>query len=174
MKPKFYAFTFLRRSSSGVLFFFALCAPPTLAREPYPTIDPTTQMKRDELRKEILRTELREENKAIDDARHALTNALKQQAPAQISETFRDQVVQHTQNVETLLRELAAVGNSARQVTSTQPMHMTRSTSTTSTSTTPSTPFWDVYKRMPSKPADAIESRSSSFQPLELNGEKTP
>ena len=84
----------------------------------FPKVDSQTQKKRDDMRKEILESELASEQKALADAQKALKDGEGSRLPDEANnpqkyleriKRLRDAVASHEQNVAALKKELADI-----------------------------------------------------------------
>ncbi len=80
----------------------------------FPRIDPATQRKRDDIRRQVLQDEIASERKNADDARRQLTLGERLQVGERATDStyinrvarLRDSVNQHEQNISAIQREL--------------------------------------------------------------------
>ncbi len=81
----------------------------------FPRIDPATQKRRDDIRRQVLEDEIAGERRDADEARRQLTLGERLQPGERASDTtyvnrvkkLRDAVQQHEQNISSIQRELA-------------------------------------------------------------------
>ncbi len=73
----------------------------------FPRVDPHTQRRRDDMRRQLLRQELASEQRNLDAARRALATAMRQ--PGADIDKLADSVRLHERNIQMLNKELSLI-----------------------------------------------------------------
>lgn len=143
---------------TAALFVAALSLPAwsqdALPAAAFPAVDAATQKSRDDTRRQILQSELATEKKAYDDANGALSTAISGKQPADKIDALKQSVLGHQKNVEAIQGELANLDRAASGA-KVAPVAVRARAAAAPTSDQRPAPYWDVYNRPNTAPADA-------------------
>lgn len=142
---------------TAALFVAALSLPAwsqdALPAAAFPAVDAATQKTRDDMRRQILQSELATEKKAYDDANGALSAAISGKQPTDKIDALKQSALGHQKNVEAIQGELANLDRTASG-TKTAPVAVRARAAAAPANDQRPAPYWDVYNRPQPQPAD--------------------